>query len=414
MVANGRSPFQTFLILLLAIVVLIAAVILVAPQMPRLRDFDQTFYPAARYTLAGENPYTAEYIETDQGAPPDFFSPAWLLPILLPFGLLPQEIARTVWVLFLVMVTGAAMLQMQPWGFSGLRPLLLILLPWALITLLFGQVTPLVLLGTVWALNLVYRRAEKAEHRGAQRGHGATQGEEKSERNLRKFAKSVIFPDRWQAIKLVLAFLLIGIKPQLGIFIAAPRLLEMLWRRDRRLIGLTIVGGLLLGLTLLITPPWLISKAAAVQEITAPLWKLTLWGWPLWLAQLVRSLVVLVMGRWAWLQKGMSPAWWAGWLTAVLIITPYTRAYDGILLLPLMGLMVMHRRWQLGLFVVIMALYIQLPIGELGSVMASLTVWLLFIPWRGLLRGNLPTAFTSGWPANALKLHHKQPELKWE
>ena len=392
---NRRSPWLLVGVLLLALVVLVAAVILIAPQMPRLRDFDQTFYPAARYTLAGENPYTAEYIETDQGAPPDFFSPAWLLPILVPFGLLPQEIARTVWVLFLVGVTSAALLQMQAWGFKGLRPLLLILLPWALITLLFGQVTPLVLLGAIWALNLVYGGEGKTEHRDTQRKHRVSQREEESERNLRKSAKSLIFPSGWQAIKLVLAFLLIGIKPQLGIFIAAPLLLEMLWHRDRRLIGLTIVGGLLLGGTLLITPPWLISKAAAVQEITAPLWKstlereLTLWGWPLWLAQLVRLLVVLVMARWAWLQKGTSPLWWAGWLTAVLIITPYTRAYDGILLLPILGLMAMHRRWQLALFVILLALYIQLPIGELGSVVAPLTAWLLFVPWRGLLSGEL-------------------------
>ncbi|WP_420628308.1 hypothetical protein [Candidatus Leptofilum sp.] len=376
-VGNGRSPSRTLLILILAIVVLVAAVILIAPQMPRLRDFDQTFYPAARYTLAGENPYTAEYIETDQGAPPDFFSPAWLLPILVPFGLLPQEIARTVWVLFLVGVTSAALLQMQAWGFRGLRPLLLILLPWALITLLFGQVTPLVLLGTIWAINLL--RIPYSVTPNATRN------------------------TQYDLPKLIIAFLLIGIKPQLGIFIAAPLLLEMLWRRDRRLIGLSIVGGLLLGLTLLITPPWLISKAAAVQEITAPLWKstlereLTLWGWPLWLAQPVRLLVVLVMARWAWLQKGTSPLWWAGWLTAVLIITPYTRAYDGILLLPILGLMVMHRRWQLALFVGIMALYIQLPIGELGSVVASLTLWLLFIPWPGLLAGSLPAPFVANW-----------------
>ncbi|MFZ1399864.1 MAG: hypothetical protein WAS33_23370, partial [Candidatus Promineifilaceae bacterium] len=194
----------------------------------------------------------------------------------------------------------------------------------------------------------------------------------------------------------------IGIKPQLGIFIAAPLLLEMLWRRDRRLIGLALVGGLLLGGTLLITPPWLISKAAAVQEITAPLWKstlereLTLWGWPLWLAQVVRVVVVLVMARWAWRQKGTSPLWWAGWLTAVLIITPYTRAYDGILLLPILGLMAMHRRWQMALFVILLVLYIQLPIGELGSVVAPLIAWLLFVPWRGLLRGNFPAPFGKG------------------
>ena len=358
--------------------------------MPGLRDFDQTFYPAARYTLAGENPYTAEYIETDQGAPPDFFSPAWLLPILLPFGLLPQEIARTVWVLFFVGVTSAALLQMQAWGFRGLRPLLLILLPWALITLLFGQVTPFVLLGAIWALNLVYGEGEKAEHRGAQRNHRGSQRVETRRGGSR-------------TAQLVLAFLLIGIKPQLGIFIAAPLLLEMLWHRDRRLIGLAIVGGLLLGGTLLITPPWLISKAAAVQEITAPLWKstlereLTLWGWPLWLAQPVRVVVVLVMARWAWLQKGTSPLWWAGWLTAVLIITPYTRAYDAILLLPILGLMVMHRRWQLAIFIGIMALYLQLPIGELGSVVASLTVWLLFVPWRGILGGAFLAPYTLRW-----------------
>ncbi len=397
---RNRSPWLVGGVLALAIVVLGAAIVLIAPQMPRLRDFDQTFYPAARYTLAGENPYTAVYIETDQGAPPDFFSPAWLLPILLPFGLLPQEIARTAWVLFLVGVTGAALLQMQAWGFRGLRPLLLILLPWSLISLLFGQVTPLVLLGTIWALNLVFGGEE---HRVVQRSHRVPQSEaEKSNQS----AKSFIFPDGRETIKLLLAFLLIGIKPQLGIFLAAPLLLELLWRRDRRLIGLTIVGGLLLGLTLVITPPWLISKAAAVQEITAPLWKstlereLTLWGWPSWLAQLVRLLVVLVMGRWAWLQKGTSPAWWAGWITAVLIITPYTRAYDGVLLLPLLGLMVMHRRWQLGLFIAILMLYIQLPIGELGSVIAPLTAWLLFLPWHGLLRGHFPTPFTAGWHNN--------------
>ena len=404
MVKNGRSPLHLFLILLLALVVLVAAVIVIAPQMPRLRDFDQTFYPAARYTLAGENPYTAVYIETDQGAPPDFFSPAWLLPILLPFGLLPQEIARTVWVLFLVGVTSVALLQMQAWGFKGLRPLLLILLPWALITLLFGQVTPLVLLGTIWALNLVYGGEGKTEHRDTQRKHRVSQREEESERNLRKSAKSMFFFGGLQTAQLVLAFLLIGIKPQLGIFIAAPLLLEMLLHRDQRLIGLAVVGGLLLGGTLLITPPWLISKAAAVQEITAPLWKstlereLTLWGWSLWLAQLVRVVVVVVMVRWAWLQKGTSPLWWAGWLTAVLIITPYTRAYDGILLLPILGLMVIHRRWQIALFVLILALYIQLPIGELGSVVAPLTAWLLFVPWQRLWCGNFDhSPFATGW-----------------
>ena len=92
--------------------------------------------------------------------------------------------------------------------------------------------------------------------------------------------------------------------------------------------------------------------------------------------------------------------WWAGWLTAVLIITPYTRAYDGILLLPILGLMLMHRRWQLALFVGIMALYIQLPIGELGSVVAPLISWLLFVPWRSLMNSSFAKAFSSDWQLN--------------
>lgn len=49
MVVNGRSPSLHLLpIPLLTLVALAAAVILIAPQMPRLRDFDETFYPAAR------------------------------------------------------------------------------------------------------------------------------------------------------------------------------------------------------------------------------------------------------------------------------------------------------------------------------------------------------------------------------
>ena len=369
--SNTRiSPSFRWFLLLISLLILGMVVVQVAPHIPRLRDFDQTFYPADRYTLAGENPYTAEYIETDQGAPPDFFSPAWLLLILAPFGLLPPDIARAAWILFLVLVTGAGLLHMQAWGFRGLRPLFLILLPWSLIGLLFGQVTPLVFLGAIMAINCLHDQGKTAV-----------------------FSKSLL--------KLLFAFLLIGIKPQLGIFIAAPLLLELLWRRDRRLIGLAIFGGILLGLTLLITPPWLISKAITVQKITAPMWKSTLerelglWNFPLWLAQPVRLFVVGVMGYWVWLQKGTSAAWWSGWLTAVLIITPYTRAYDGVLLLPLIGQLFLFSRLRFALFFLAAIAYTQLPIGELGSVAIPLTAWLLFIPWRGLIRGVLPVQYAS-------------------
>ncbi len=356
---------------LFAALLLILTIITVqiAPLIPRLIDFDQTFYPAARYTLAGENPYTTSYVVVSEGNPtPDFFSPAWLLLILLPFGLLPLKIAQAAWLLFLILTIIIALSRMQAWGFHGLRPFLLILLPWSLISLLFGQVTPLVLLGTIWAIELVY------------------DGE-----------RTAVSP--LPILKLAVAFLLIGLKPQLGIFIAAPLVLDMLWHRDRRLVGLAAIGLVILGITLLVTPPWLISKAVEVQKLTAPYWKSTLerelwlWALPSWPAQFMRLFVVGVMAYWMWLQKGASTAWWSAWLTAVLIITPYTRAYDGVLLLPLLGQLFIFRRWYFALFLLIVALYTQSPLGEMGSIITPLTAWFLFIPWRGLIHGSIPALY---------------------
>jgi len=351
------SAWQRGIFIAFILVFMGAMAILAAPHLPRSRDFAQTFYPASRYTLAGENPYTAEYIETDQGAPPDFFSPAWLLLILLPFGLFPLEMAQALWVIFLIGVTIAGIGLMRPWGLKGLWPLALVALPWSLVGIYFGQVTALVFLGAI----ICIVEPEKPDR------------------------------DRQSIAKLMGGFLLIGIKPQLGLFIAVPYLLLMLWRQDRRVIPLAIIGLIVLGITFIITPPWLVQKAIEVQRITAPLWKSTLerelllWGWPSWIAHLVRVLVIGTMGYWAWRERALTLAWWSAWLAAVLIITPYTRAYDGVLLLPLLGqLLVLKRWWQTAVFLLVMLLYIQLPIGELGSVVAPLMAWLLFIPWRAL------------------------------
>lgn len=109
-----------------------------------------------------------------------------------------------------------------------------------------------------------------------------------------------------------------------------------------------------------------------------------LWQAPLWLAHLMRLLVLATMGLWAWHQCKLTPAWWSAWLAAVLIITPYTRAYDGVLLLPLLGQMLVYRRWYFVAFITGMAAYVSLPIGELGSVVAPLLAWLLFVPWSVL------------------------------
>ncbi|HFE67312.1 MAG TPA: hypothetical protein ENJ93_08615 [Chloroflexi bacterium] len=346
-------------VLLLAVIMLAAITVFAAPYMPTLKDFAQTFYPAVRYTLSGQNPYTGYYEITDQGAPPAFFSPAWFLLILLPFGLFPLPEAQVLWGIFLIGVTLAAVWRLRAWGVSGAWTPLLLLLPWSLISILFGQPTAVVLLGALEAIIQVYQRPQT----------------------------------RRSGFILLLAFLLLGIKPQLGLLIAVPLLLQMVWQRDRRLWIVGIGGVIIVGGTLWLTFPYLLDLADDVQKI-APHWQSTLERelllrqGPMWLATAVRLFVVGMMGWWAYRAKGLTFSWWAGWLTAVLILTPYTRAYDNVLMLPLLAQMIAFRRWCFLIFVGLLVLYLFTPHGELGSVVAPLTAWLLFVPWRSLATGQ--------------------------
>lgn len=345
--------------ILLAAVMLVGVVIYAAPYMPNLLDFSQTFYPAIRYLLSGQNPYTGYYEMTNQGASPAFFSPAWFLLILLPFGLFPLPEAQVLWGLFLSAVTLAAIWRLRAWGVSGVWTPFLLFLPWSLIGVLFGQPTAVVLLGALEAIIQVYQRPQT----------------------------------RRSGFILLLAFLLVGIKPQVGLLIAVPLLLQMVWQRDRRLWIVGIGGVIIVGGTLWVTFPYLLDLADEVQKI-APLWQSTLerelllWQGPMWLAAAVRLFVVGVMGWWAYRARSLPFSWWAGWLTAVLILTPYTRAYDNVLMLPLLAQMIVFRRWYFLAFAGLLVLYLFTPHGELGSVVAPLTAWLLFFPWRSLVTGQ--------------------------
>lgn len=338
------------------IAVLMTLGILAAPHVPPMRDFDQTFYPAIRYALAGQNPYTGYYEVTDQGTPPAFYSPPWFLVILFPFGLLPFEIARAEWMIFLIAVTFLGIGLMGWWGLKGPAALLLALLPWSLIGILYGQPTALVFLGAILAIIQI------SEGRTTVKSGGL----------------------------ILVGLILASIKPQLGLFIALPLGLWLLWRHDRRL--LVIIGGGILFLTLvwLLAPPWLLITAANAQTLPAPLWQSTLerelllWQLPQWIAVGVRAAVIAVMIGWAWRARDLPPAWWSAMLAAVLIITPYTRAYDGVLLLPILGQMIVQSWLRFLAFLVIVIAYTSLPLGELGSVVTPLTAWLLFVPWSKL------------------------------
>lgn len=340
-------------------VILILAVlgILAAPRVPRMRDFDQTFYPAIRYALAGQNPYTAHYEVTDQGAPPVFFNPAWFLLFLLPFGLFPFEIARAEWMIFLIVVTCAGLGLMGWWRLKGPWLLALVALPWSLIGILYGQPAALVFFGAILAISQTAQASETYK----------------------------------SGLLILFGLILMGIKPQLGLFVAIPLGLWLLWRRDKRLPVIGVGGLVFLGLVWLLAPPWPIFQAIETQEHLAPLWKSTLerelllWQLPDWPAGLVRLLVIALMTLWAWREKDLTPAWWSAMLAAVLIITPYTRAYDGVLLLPILAQMLARQRWVFLIFLIIVIAYTSLPLGELGSVVTSLVAWLLFVPWFELV-----------------------------
>lgn len=339
------------------VVILTLLGILAAPYVPRMRDFDQSFYPAIRYALAGQNPYTAHYEVTDQGAPPVMFNPAWFLLILLPFGLLPFEIARAEWLVFLTVVTFISISLMPRWGFKGPWPLALAVLPWSLIGLLYGQPTSLVLLGAILAIEQIAQAPQS----------------------------------RKSGLLILLGLILMGLKPQLGGFIGLPLGLWLLWRRDQRLI--VIVGGglIFLGLVWLLSPPWPLATAIQTQEQLAPFWKSTLerelllWSLPMWIAWLVRLMVITVMVVWAWKEGDLTPVWWSAMLAAVLIITPYSRAYDGVLLLPILGQLIIQYKLRFLIFLIVVIAYTSLPLGELGSVVTSLVAWTLFIPWPKLI-----------------------------
>jgi hypothetical protein len=182
-----------------------------------------------------------------------------------------------------------------------------------------------------------------------------------------------------------------GLKPQLGVFIGLPLGLWLLWRRDQRLIVIFCGGLIFLGLVWLLSPPWPLVTAIQTQEQLAPFWKSTLerelllWSLPMWIAWVVRLMVITAMVVWAWREGDLTPAWWSAMLAAVLIITPYSRAYDGVLLLPILGQLIIHYKLRFLIFLIIVVAYTSLPLGELGSVVTSLVAWTLFIPWPKLI-----------------------------
>jgi hypothetical protein len=264
-----------------------------------LIDF-QHYYQAARLIWQGQNPYGSI----------EFFAPPWLAVFLAPLLLLSITFASAVWVLICVMSIGMMALLSEQWlgvpqravaRVGGLA--LLMLTPAAWFVYITGQLSAIVALGALVAGGEIVRRGPPARP--------------------------------WLiAVGLVLT----TFKPNIiwlpGLLVA----LEVLRRRDWRTIA-TSAGllALLAALSFVWVPNWPASLLAAWQGgayrggvglVAAGYVGLPELGVPLWV---FAPLLLYVI--WRWWQTGPSLRVLALAFSACLLVTPYSRVYDHVILI---------------------------------------------------------------------------------
>jgi hypothetical protein len=264
-----------------------------------LIDF-QHYYQASRLIWQGENPYGSI----------EFFAPPWLAVFLAPFLLLPIKFASAVWVMICLMSVGMTALLSEQWLGVPRRPVarltvlaLLMLTPAALFVYITGQLSAIVALGALVAGSEIVRRGP---------------------------------PVRPWLIAVGLA--LTTVKPNIiwlpGLLIA----LEVLRRRDWPTVA-TCAGliALLAALSFVWVPNWPVSLLAAWQGgayrggaglVAAGYVGLPELGVPVWV---FAPLLLYVF--WHWWQTGLSLRVLALAFSVCLLVTPYSRSYDHVILI---------------------------------------------------------------------------------
>lgn len=144
--------------LALAIGVLVAVLALLADPARSAPDDFVIFWASGRILATGGNPYDgAELLAVERTAnwtgtgAYRMWNPPWILPVLLPFGLLPYRAGRVAWfLLHLLLIVAASDLWWRLAGGSSRRRGVTWLLPFALAPTMIawrtGQVTPFALL----------------------------------------------------------------------------------------------------------------------------------------------------------------------------------------------------------------------------------------------------------------------------
>lgn len=268
------------------------------PRLPVLVDFACTFLPAAKLLLSGESPYSNK----------GFLNPPWVLYPILPLTILPQWLASLIWVvanLFVAFWGLNLAADYLGWPRSRGRLLLVAALtasPFSIGVVYSGQLSSLVLLGLVVS-----------------------------------FACTVDWP----------ASALLLIKPQIGLVPFLTWLARAVLSRDWRRTFLAILLPMVLMLPALVMAPDTLYSVGSnllsgryystdIRHITAPYRVLTLVGLPAWLWPLVAATAL-----WAVWKKPTLPMV----ATATLLIIPYVRSYDNVLLLVPALLFIKQRRY---------------------------------------------------------------------
>jgi hypothetical protein len=171
----AASPQRHTDIVIFTGVALLAMVLLIAgPGINWPLDDFAEYWAAGRLTLAGGDPYDPAAMLHEQqragwSSPTAvmMYNPPWTLPIATLFGLLPFQIARSVWLpIQLLLILWCAT---RLWAMSGATPehtvraaaLALLWMP-TIVALRMGQLSPLILLGLVGFLLSLSRRREIA------------------------------------------------------------------------------------------------------------------------------------------------------------------------------------------------------------------------------------------------------------
>ncbi len=151
-VRKSRVNWPWRLLVLLIFLVVLAFVLSFTIQLFthfRLEDFANTFYPAGKYLLRGENVFLNSYPHptNDRQYPP--YSPIWILYSTLPLSVLPLPVAEALRLLFDVAMLPFLAYLCTRWAHVENVWLggLLVLAPWHLTEISTGQWTVLVFIG---------------------------------------------------------------------------------------------------------------------------------------------------------------------------------------------------------------------------------------------------------------------------